>query len=85
MKVAREYGQALGNSPEGEEAESSTLKILSYSQALALLDVPEEERAEFVAELDIDNMSVRQLQKAIKEREQAGQEKDEALQQNGEL
>ncbi|AFM01552.1 membrane-bound metallopeptidase [Desulfitobacterium dehalogenans ATCC 51507] len=85
MKVAREYGHARRGSPEGEDEESSTLQILSYSQALALLDVPEEERAEFIAELDIENMSVRQLQRAIKERGQAKQEKEEAEQENREL
>lgn len=84
MKVAREYGQAMSASPEGE-AESSSMKNLSYTQAVILFDVPEEERAEFIAELDIDNMSVRQLQKAVKEREQAKQEKDEAELKNGEL
>ncbi|TWH56755.1 Membrane-bound metallopeptidase [Desulfitobacterium sp. LBE] len=85
MRVAREYGQAGGDSPEGEKAKSETFPILSYSQALTLLDVPEEERAEFIAELDIENMSVRQLQRAIKEREQARQEKEEAEQESREL
>ncbi len=85
MKVAREYGQTRGDSPGEEKAKSSTLKILSYSQALTLLDVPEEERVEFIAELDIENMSVRQLQRAIKEREQARREKEETEQENKEL
>ncbi len=85
MRVAREYGQAGGDSPEGEKAKSETFPILSYSQALTLLDVPEEERAEFIAELDIENMSVRQLQRTIKEREQARQEKEEAEQESREL
>ena len=85
MKVAREYGQTRGDSPEGEKAESETLQILSYTQALALLDVPEEERAELIAELDIENISIRQLQRIIKEREQARQEKEEAEQKSVDL
>ena len=85
MKVAKEYGQIIGVSPEGEDVKSSSMKNLSYTQAVILFDVPEEERAEFIAELDIENISVRQLQKTIKEREQARREKEEAEQENREL
>ena len=37
---------------------------MNYTQALILLGVPEEEREQFIAEIDIENMSVRELQKA---------------------
>lgn len=44
---------------------------LGVSQAIALLDVPAEERRAFVEEHDVSNMSVRELQAAIKAREEA--------------
>jgi len=40
---------------------------LSYTQAVALLGIAPEEREAFVEEHDIDNMSTRELQDAIKE------------------
>lgn len=44
---------------------------LSVSQALALLDVPAEERKAFIEENDAANLSVRELQAAIKAKEEA--------------
>jgi hypothetical protein len=61
------------------------LPNMNYSQALILLGVPEEEREQFIAEMDIENMSVRELQKAVKEREQAFQDRDRALQEKADL
>ena len=43
-------------------AQTQGLPNLSYSQALILLAVPEEEREQFIVEMDIENMSVRELQ-----------------------
>lgn len=57
-----------------------TFANLSYSQALVLLDIPEEERAPFIDSLDIDNMSVRELQKVVKERDQVRQENVDLIQ-----
>lgn len=59
MRVAEEYkdSQALGN--------------LSYSQAVALLGVPAEERKQFAAEVGAENLSTRELQQAIKEKKEA--------------
>lgn len=57
MQVYREYGensQALGN--------------LGYTQAVALLALPGEDREAFVAENDIETMSTRELQQAVKDR-----------------
>ncbi len=53
---------------------------MNYSQALILLAVPEEEREQFIAEMDIKNMSVRELQKAVKDRDQALQDREQAFQ-----
>jgi len=47
---------------------------LSYTQALILLGIPEEEREEFIAEHDVENMTRVELQQAVKERDQAIQE-----------
>ena len=75
---------AGGQSPE--------MPNLSYTQAFILLGVPEEERAEFIAEIDVESMSTRELQKAVKGRklalqkqEQASQDRDQALQENADL
>ena len=83
MKIAEEYKSVLDTPADGQEY--SAMKNLSFTQALILLDVPEEERAEFIAELDPDNLSVRLMQQAVKEREQIRQEKAELEQRNAEL
>ena len=65
--------------------QTQRLPNMSYSQALILLGVPEEEREQFISEMDIENMSVRELQKAVKAREQALQDRDRALQEKADL
>ncbi|QOS77934.1 DUF3102 domain-containing protein [Paenibacillus sp. JNUCC31] len=54
-----------------EYANSQTLGNLSYSQAVALLSVPTEERESFVEDNNAAEMSARELQAAIKERKEA--------------
>ena len=44
---------------------------LSYTQAVALLAIPEAEREEFVEKNNVEEMSTRELQKVIKERDEA--------------
>lgn len=61
MQLYREYGE--------DPLKIPTLGNLSYTKALALLAVPEEEREVFVAENDVENMSARELQKVIKEKQ----------------
>ncbi len=72
MKVFREYGadqQSLFGA-----AKSQTFATLPYSKALRLLAIPdEEEREQFAADHDLDSMSVRELEKAIKARDEAQQ------------
>jgi len=60
--------------------QTQRLPNMNYSQALILLAVPEEEREQFIAEMDIENMSVRELQKAVKDRDQALQDREQAFQ-----
>lgn len=64
MRVATEY----------KELNSQTLANLSYSQAVALLSVPAEERESFVEENNAAEMSTRELQAAIKEKQELEQQ-----------
>ena len=48
---------------------------LTNTQALILLRIPEEERDEFIAEHDVESMTKLELQQAVKDRDQAIQEK----------
>jgi len=57
MQISREYG---------EISKSATLRDLSYSNALRLLAVPEEDREEFVEDNDVENMTVKELEQKIK-------------------
>lgn len=67
MRIFEEYGadqlSLLGDS------KSQAFGNLSYSQAVALLGIPSEEREEFVKENNVEEMSTRELQQAIKERD----------------
>ncbi len=65
--------------------QGQALPNLNYSKALILLGVPEEERAQFIAELDVESMSARELKKAVNERSQAVKERDQALQEKANL
>jgi len=76
MKIFQEYG-ADQISIFGAEPKSQALGNLSYTQAVALLGIPAEEREQFVEENDLDSMTTRELQQAIKDRDQAIKEKVE--------
>jgi len=73
MKIYTEYGDIQGEL-WGASAKSQTFGNLSYSQAVALLAVPAEEREEFVKENHVEDMSTRELQEAIKARDTAMEE-----------
>ncbi len=70
MRLFDAYADAQG-SLFGAEVNCQTFGKLSYSKALALLAVPAEEREEFVESHDVGAMSTRELQAAIKERDEA--------------
>ncbi|ATW24142.1 DUF3102 domain-containing protein [Candidatus Formimonas warabiya] len=74
MRIFEEYG-ADQLSLFDNNAKSQALGILSYTQAVALLGIPQEEREQFIEDHDVDNMSSRELQAAIKERDKALKEK----------
>lgn len=78
MKIFTEYGSKqislFGDS------NSQAFANLSYSQAVALLSIPDiEERENFVKENEVVNMSTRELQQAIKDKEKAEAEMKKAL------
>ena len=78
MRLFEAYGSEQ-NSLFGAELNCQTFGNLNYSKALALLELPAEEREEFVKTNDVEAMSTRELQKVIKERDEARRERDEAL------
>ncbi|EGW40677.1 DUF3102 domain-containing protein [Desulfosporosinus sp. OT] len=49
-----------------DNAKSQALANLSYTQAVLLMGIPMEEREEFIEKNDIDSMTTRELQEAIK-------------------
>ncbi|URJ36578.1 DUF3102 domain-containing protein [Paenibacillus polymyxa] len=77
MRLFEEYGSDQ-LSLFGDNVKSQAFGNLTYSQAVALLGVPEEEREEFVRENDVESMSSRELQKAIKEKKQLEQQLKDA-------
>jgi len=71
MRLYDAYGSEQ-KSLFGAELNVQTFGHLNYSKALALLALPSpEEREEFVETHDVDNMTTRELQQAIKEKEEA--------------
>lgn len=56
MRIAEEYGLQ----------KESALTDLSYTQAVLLLGVPQEEREAFIADHDLESMSTRELQDAVR-------------------
>jgi uncharacterized phage infection (PIP) family protein YhgE len=69
MNIFDQYG-ANQFSLFGSEAKSQALGSLSYTQAVALLGVPAEERETFIKENNVENLSTRELQQAIKEKQE---------------
>lgn len=69
MNIFREYG--ADQASLFGEAKSQTLGNLTYSKAVALLQVPAEEREEFVEAHHVDELSTRELEKLIREKQEA--------------
>ena len=78
MRLFNEYGS-------GQESlfgsGSEAIKRLSVTSAIRLLSLPAEEREEFAEENNVAEMSTRELEKAIRERNEARQAQEEAQQQ----
>lgn len=69
MKIFEEYGSEQ-LTLFGDNAKSEAFGNLSYTQAVALLGIPADERVEFIEQNNIQEMSTRELQKAIKEKQE---------------
>jgi chromosome segregation ATPase len=70
MRLYAEYGnEQIGFF--GAEMNSQTLGKLTYTKALKLLALPEEEREAFVNDNNVEDMSTRELDRLIKERDEA--------------
>ena len=65
MRIFEEYGTAQ-QSIFGPEAISQAIGNLSYTKALRLLALPADEREAFVEEHNVEDMSTRELEAAIK-------------------
>lgn len=70
MRLFTEFGDEQ-YSLFGARSKSQTLGNLTYTKALALLVLPEEERENFAQEHDVEGMSTRELQEAVRAREEA--------------
>jgi hypothetical protein len=77
MRIFEEYGADQMTLLLDSNAKNEAFGNLSYTQAVALLGLPEGEREDFIANNDLDSMSTRELQQAVKERDQALQEKND--------
>lgn len=67
MQAYEEYGaEQLGLF--GPESNFPTLGNLSISKALRLIAIPEDEREEFAESHDVENMTTRELEQAIKDK-----------------
>ena len=71
MRIFQEYGARQGSLFGATLENEQAFGKLTYTKALALLDVPAEEREQFVQDHDVENMSTRELQTAIAERDAA--------------
>lgn len=80
MRIFKEYGAG-----QLTFSLSDSNPNLSYSQAVLLLGIPKEERAQFIVDMDVEGMTTQELRQAVNERTQTRQEKDQALQENEDL
>jgi len=75
MKLFRELGSAQ-SSLWGAELNSQAFEKLSYTKALKMLELPREERENFISEHDVEHLSTRELDRLIKERDEARKAKE---------
>lgn len=80
MLIFDAYGSNQAALPEAG-AQAQELPELTSSQALILLGLPKQERAQLLADMDVESMSTRELKKAVDSWKQVQQEKDRALEE----
>ncbi|MBB6622252.1 DUF3102 domain-containing protein [Clostridium gasigenes] len=83
MVIFKEYGADQITLLE-DNAKSQAFGNLGYSQAIALLGVPAEEREEFVKVNNVEDMSTRELKKTIEELKRTKEEKESAISEKDE-
>lgn len=71
MRLFDEYGNQQKSLFGAELENFQTFGNLSYSKALALLDVPKNEREEFAEQHDLEAMTTRELKEAIRKLDEA--------------
>ncbi|SDG94402.1 DUF3102 domain-containing protein [Desulfosporosinus hippei] len=70
MQLFKEYGDEQLAAGTGEGRSNSPAQAnLTYYQALLLLGIPEDEREKFILAHDVENMTTRELERAVKERQ----------------
>lgn len=74
MQLATEYGDE-----NGLISNRNISSDLSISKALTLLKVPDEDREEFVEEHDVDTMTVKELEDAVREAKAEAERAESAL------
>ena len=84
MKIFEEYGDAQ-ITLFGAVPNSQTLGNLPYTKALKLLAIPSEEREEFAVSHKVEELSSRELEQVIKERNEARAAADRAEKEKEEL
>ncbi len=84
MRLFEEYGDKQ-ITMFGALSNSQTIGNLSYTKALKLLAIPAEEREKFAEEVSANEISVRELEKAIKERDDAIRKAEEEKARSAEL
>ncbi|MCO5386876.1 MAG: DUF3102 domain-containing protein [Desulfosporosinus sp.] len=79
VQLFEEYGDKLfASGDDSGRSNSSALTNLTYFQALLLLGIPEVEREKFILQHDVKDMTTRELDQALKERNQTASEKEQA-------
>lgn len=70
MKIYKEYGSEQESLFDGF-TKSQAFANLNYTQALALLSVPAEDREDFAVENDVASKSTREIQELIRQRDES--------------
>ena len=73
MQVYKEFGGTQKNL-FGPELNTNTFADLSFSKLLLLVSVPESEREEFVEENKVSEISVREMEKLVKQKQRTEEE-----------
>lgn len=81
MLIFDAYGSNQPALPEGDGVQAQVLPNLTSSQALILLGLPKQDRAQFIVEMDVEGMSTRELKKAVDQWKQVQQEKDQVIEE----